>query len=167
MSSPPYTEAWLTSHSNTKLYTRTYAAAEPKAVLVFVHGFCEHVGRYEHAHPKWAERGITVFAYDGRGFGRSALDKENKSKDSAYGKTSWKDQFLDIEWAIGHVKTEHEGVPVFLMGHSMVCFKYLISCDAYHCGRVVAMYLGLRLESRPRRLPKPSNCSAELSGRVL
>jgi acylglycerol lipase len=113
-----YTEAWLTSHSGTKLYTRTYPAAETKAVLVFVHGFCEHVGRYEHAHPKWAERGITVFTFDGRGFGRTALDKENKSKDSSYGKTSWKDQLRDIEWAILHVTTEF-AAPVFLMGHSM------------------------------------------------
>jgi len=119
MSTPPYTEAWLTSHSDTKLYTRTYKAADTKAVLIFVHGFCEHVGRYEHAHPKWAERGITVFTYDGRGFGRSALDQQNKSKDSFYGKTSWNDQFRDIEWAIEHVRNEFPGAPVFLMGHSM------------------------------------------------
>lgn len=127
--SATFTEAWLTSHSNTKLYTRTYTAAEPKAVLVFLHGFCEHIGRYEHAHPKWAERGITVFTYDGRGFGRTALDKENKSKDSAYGRTSWKDQFLDIEWAIKHVREEFEGLPVFLMGHSMVCRGFFVVCS--------------------------------------
>jgi len=47
------------------------------------------------------------------------LDVANKSKDSSYGKTSWKHQFGDIEWAIGHARKEVPDVPTFLMGHSM------------------------------------------------
>jgi acylglycerol lipase len=86
-----------------------------------VHGFCEHIGRYEHIHPLFANRGITVFCYDQRGFGKTALDAENKSEDSAYGKTSGKDQAADIEWAIKHAKKEFGELPMFLMGHSMVC----------------------------------------------
>ncbi|KAG6332584.1 hypothetical protein ID866_6506 [Astraeus odoratus] len=121
MSSTAYTEAWLTGPQQTHFYTRTYRpeGAPLKAAVVFVHGFIEHVARYEHVFPAWSDRGIAVFAYDQRGFGKTALDEKHKSKDSAYAKTSWREQLEDIEWAVNHVKKEFAGVPVFLYGHSM------------------------------------------------
>ncbi|KII89213.1 hypothetical protein PLICRDRAFT_40845 [Plicaturopsis crispa FD-325 SS-3] len=118
MSDTPYTEAWLEGPRSTQFYTRTYAASEPKAVVVALHGFIEHCGRHAHVHAAWAARGITVFAYDQRGFGRTALDEEHKSKDSAYAKTSWAEQFTDIEWAVRYAKSTY-GLPTFLMGQSM------------------------------------------------
>ncbi|KIJ05724.1 hypothetical protein PAXINDRAFT_103657, partial [Paxillus involutus ATCC 200175] len=115
-----FTESWLVGPQETRIFTRTYCpSSPPKAAVVFVHGFVEHIARYEHVFPTWASRGITVFAYDQRGFGRTALDSKNRSKDSAYAKTSWKEQLEDIEWAIHHAKQEFSGVPVFLYGHSM------------------------------------------------
>ncbi|CAA7258986.1 unnamed protein product [Cyclocybe aegerita] len=122
MSTSQLTEAWLEGPQSTKFYTRTYtpSSSAPKAALVFVHGFAEHIARYSHFHPLLAEKGVAVFAYDQRGFGQTAQDsKGNKSKTSAYGKTSWKEQMADIEWALEHVKKSFEGVPLFLMGHSM------------------------------------------------
>ncbi|KAH9485599.1 Putative monoglyceride lipase [Psilocybe cubensis] len=122
MSTEAFTESWLEGPKATQFYTRTYPASTspPKAVVVFVHGFAEHIGRYSHFHPILASRGISVFAYDQRGFGLTGQDTTGKkSKSSAYGKTSWKEQMLDIDWALGHVKTSFKGVPIFLMGHSM------------------------------------------------
>ncbi|KAI6015590.1 alpha beta-hydrolase [Pisolithus marmoratus] len=117
----PYTEAWLSGPQQTRFYTRTYKPEDQqtKAAVVFVHGFAEHIGRYEHVLPAWSARGIAVLAFDQRGFGRTALDLENKSKTSSYGKTSWKEQLEDIEWAVKHVKNEFGAMPVFLYGHSM------------------------------------------------
>ncbi|KAJ7807881.1 lysophospholipase, partial [Mycena olivaceomarginata] len=105
MVSDAYTEAWLVG---------TYLAppAESKAVLVFIHGFAEHVGRYTEAHPQFAARGINVFTFDQRGFGKTALDEKNKSKSSAYGKTSGEHQMDDVQWAIDHAKKEFPGLPV-------------------------------------------------------
>ncbi|RDX43407.1 lysophospholipase [Lentinus brumalis] len=117
--STPFVEAWLAGPANTQFYTRTYPAPSPRAVLLFVHGFAEHVGRYEWAHSTYASRGIIVFTYDQRGFGRTALDREKKSGHSSYGRTSAKEQLWDIEWWVRHLKKEYEGLPVFLMGHSM------------------------------------------------
>ncbi|KAJ8520199.1 hypothetical protein ONZ45_g2970 [Pleurotus djamor] len=114
-----YIDAWLAGPNATQFYTRTYPAASPKAAVVFLHGFAEHIGRYTHVHPLLAQNGISVFTFDLRGFGRTAQDSEKKSRDSAYGKTNWPDNFADIEWAIGHAKKEFPGVPIFLMGHSM------------------------------------------------
>ena len=116
-----YSESWLVGPQRTQFYTRTYRpASTAKGVVVFVHGFIEHIARYEHVFPAWSARDIAVFAYDQRGFGRTALDSENKSKDSSYAKTSWKEQLQDLEWAINHAKSEFGSVPLFLYGHSMV-----------------------------------------------
>ena len=120
MTSTPFEENWLAGPAGTKFYTRIYKADQPKALLVFVHGFAGHVGLFDHVHVKYPEKGISVFTYDARGFGRTALDAANKSKDSSYGKTSWKEQFGDLEWAIGHAREEVPDVPIFLMGQSMV-----------------------------------------------
>lgn len=120
--SQAYTEEWLVGPQATNFYTRTYTPTVPTtAAVVFVHGFAEHIGRYTHFHPLLAARGIAVFTYDSRGFGLTALDTTGKkSKSSAYGKTSWKDQMGDVAWAIEHAKKTFNGVPLFLMGHSMV-----------------------------------------------
>ncbi|KAI6104891.1 alpha beta-hydrolase [Pisolithus croceorrhizus] len=120
-SSTAYTEAWLSGPQQTRFYTRTYKpeGTQAKAAVVFLHGFIEHVARYEHVFPAWSARGIAVFTFDQRGFGRTALDSDNKSKGSAYAKTSWKEQLEDIEWAVEHAKSEFGAVPVFLYGHSM------------------------------------------------
>ncbi|KZV67236.1 lysophospholipase [Peniophora sp. CONT] len=117
-----FTEAWLVGPFATKFYTRLYkppASTPTRAVLVFVHGYLEHVGRYEAAHTRWASRGVAVFAYDERGFGQTALGKQ-KSPGAGYGRTGGvTERMSDIEWALRHAREEVPGVPLFLMGHSM------------------------------------------------
>ena len=122
MATTQYTEAWLTGPNSTQFYTRTYTPeSTTKSAVVFVHGFAEHVGRYTHFHPMLAARGVAVFAFDQRGFGLTGMDKTGKkSKHSSYGKTSWREQMADIDWAIGHARKTFESVPLYLMGHSMV-----------------------------------------------
>ena len=142
--SASFEEIWVTGPAGTQFYTRTYKADHPKALLVFVHGFAEHVGRYGHAHVKYPQKDITVFTYDARGFGKTALDVENKSKESSYGKTSWKEQFGDIEWAIGHARKEVPGVPTFLMGHSMVSIRRV---RMLFCGRLILFGLPREVET--------------------
>ncbi|KAL0579618.1 hypothetical protein V5O48_002390 [Marasmius crinis-equi] len=117
----PYTEAWLQGPEpkSTKFYTRTYSCPGPKAALVFIHGFAEHVGRYDHIHPRFPKHDIALFTFDQRGFGRTALDEKERSKDSSWGKTSWDDQMQDITWALKHAQQTFPGIPLFLMGHSM------------------------------------------------
>jgi alpha-beta hydrolase superfamily lysophospholipase len=119
---PTVTPAWLTGPSSTSFYTVTYAPASsaPKGVLLFIHGFVEHVGRYDHVFRAWTARGFGVFTYDQRGFGRTALDEKHKSKDSKYGKTNMDAQLEDVRWAVEEAKKKWPDVPMFLMGHSMV-----------------------------------------------
>lgn len=119
----PFTESWLLGPSSTNFYTRTYAPPSTtpvRALIVFLHGFAEHIARYAHFQTLLAQDGVAVFAFDQRGFGRTAMDVKNKSAGSAYGKTNWKEQENDIQWAVGEAKKKFPDVPTFLMGHSMV-----------------------------------------------
>lgn len=116
-----FTEAWLPGPKSTSFYARTYhpPSDSPRGVVVFIHGFIEHVARYEHVHRRWADRGFVVFTFDQRGFGRTALDPK-KSAGSVYGRTSDADQISDIAWALQYGQELNPTVPLFLMGHSMV-----------------------------------------------
>ena len=120
MSQDGFIEAWLAGADGHQFYTRTYPATYPKAVVLYVHGFAEHIGRYEHVFVQYPPRGITIFAFDQRGFGRTVLDLGHKSKDSTYGKTNWHLQLRDIEFFARYLAKEFPDVPLFLMGHSMV-----------------------------------------------
>ncbi|KIJ51219.1 hypothetical protein M422DRAFT_58823 [Sphaerobolus stellatus SS14] len=121
-----FTEEWLVGPEQTKFYTRTYRPIETKVVLVFVHGFVEHIARYEHVFPAYAEAGIAVFAFDQRGHGRTALGDDPATSKGDYGKTSSEQQRAEIHWAITHAGETlgswakgNSSIPVFLVGHSM------------------------------------------------
>ena len=115
-----FTEAWLPGPKSTSFYARTYhpSSGSPRGVLVFIHGFIEHVARYEHVHRRWADRGFVVFTFDQRGFGRTALDPK-KSSSSIYGRTGDADQISDIEGALRVIQelNMNPTVPLFLRPH--------------------------------------------------
>ena len=127
------TEAWLPGPKSSSFYTRTYhpPSGSPSGVVVFIHGFTEHVARYEHVHMRWADRGFVVFTFDQRGFGRTALDPK-KSSTAVYGRTGDADQISDIAWALRVAQEANPTVPLFLMGHSMVrthsIYLYIFLC---------------------------------------
>ena len=117
-----FEEAWLPGPDGLAFYTRTYPAVgpSPKGAIIFVHGFADHLERHEDDNKAWAEAGFTLFGYDGRGFGRTALDEANKSIDSMYGKTSTQQTFQDLAWWIEHVSNLFPEIPLFVLGYSAV-----------------------------------------------
>jgi len=131
-----FTEAWLPGPKSTSFYTRTYhpPSGSPRGGVVFIHGFTEHVARYEYVHNRWADRGFVVFTFDQRGFGRTALDTK-KSPSSVYGRTGDADQISDIEWALRVAQEANPTVPLFLMGHSMVRSAYFTSSGCVFTSR--------------------------------
>jgi pimeloyl-ACP methyl ester carboxylesterase len=152
-----FTEAWIPGPKSTSFYTRTYhpTSASPSAVVVFIHGFTEHVARYEHVHMRWADRGFVVFTFDQRGFGRTALDPK-KSASAVYGRTGDADQISDIEWALRVAQEVNPTVPLFLMGHSMVrlCPAYLyIFWLCFLKFADGSVYRAVHWYSRSRRVP--------------
>ena len=80
--------------------------------------------RYDHFFPKFVARDISVFAFDQRGWGRTACDEAERSPGARYGWTSRPRQLTDLEFFIkreaSRVAAGGQKVPLFLMGHSMV-----------------------------------------------
>ncbi len=86
-------------------------AGEPKAVLLVVHGWAEHCGRYSNVVDYFVPKGYAVCALDHRGHGRSE------------GKPGYVDRFTDylddLKTFFDIVRGQHSGSRIFLVGHSM------------------------------------------------
>ncbi|KAF2192667.1 alpha/beta-hydrolase [Zopfia rhizophila CBS 207.26] len=106
-------EGWHTVEDGTKLYTKTWKTEGPaRARLVFIHGFSDHCNTYNSFFPTLASKGIEVYTFDQRGWGRSVLRPSEK------GLTGPTTRVLqDIT---SFIKTVTPcSIPLFLMGHSM------------------------------------------------
>ena len=83
----------------------------PKGVVVIVHGFAEHYGRYEHFVKKLNDAGFSVYRFDNRGHGRSG-GKELDLED-------YNDYIKDADTVVNCAIKENPNLPVFMYGHSM------------------------------------------------
>ena len=64
----------VVSFDGARLGLQTWAAAEePWAVIVAAHGMNDYANAFHIAGPRWAAAGVTTYAYDPRGCGRSPL----------------------------------------------------------------------------------------------
>jgi acylglycerol lipase len=83
----------------------------PAAVVVAIHGYGDHaVSTYEKAAEFWVSRGIEVFAYDQRGFGRNPSNRQWPGDEALV---------ADLEAATREVRALRPGLPLFVVGHSM------------------------------------------------
>ena len=84
---------------------------DPAAVLIVVHGFTEHSGRYAQAAERLNQGGYAVVAMDLRGHGRSEGFR-------AFIKTF--DQYVDdLDVQLARTRQRWPDKPLFLFGHSM------------------------------------------------
>ena len=104
-------ETYIQSFDGTRLFLKTNIPATPKAIIIIVHGLCEHLGRYEYMTQKLTGRNFGVYRFDHRGHGKSD------------GKPIFYDDFNemidDVNFVVELAKTENPTLPVFLIGHSM------------------------------------------------
>jgi alpha-beta hydrolase superfamily lysophospholipase len=91
---------------------------EPRAVVQLTHGMGEHAQRYEHVAKALNDAGFVVYAQDHRGHGASA-DPEALGD---LGKGGWAGLVGDIGLLSAHIRAEHPGLPLILLGHSMGSF---------------------------------------------
>ena len=57
--------------NKTPLYFQSWAAVNPKGLVIVVHGYGEHSGRYQNVVDVLVPDGYAVWALDHRGHGRS------------------------------------------------------------------------------------------------
>ena len=104
-------ESHLTVSAGRALFRRSWVPPQPERVVVLVHGYAEHSGRYEAMGAWLAERGCAVHAYDQQGHGRS---------DGLRGfARDFSDLLDDLDAVLEAVKAEHPESPTFVVGHSM------------------------------------------------
>ena len=115
------TKTFIVAKDSTKLYTQSWNLLKPKAVIALVHGFGEHISRYDHVANFFNRNEYAVQGMDFRGFGQS---------DGKRGHTPSYNTFLDdLDIFIADVKKNHPNLPVFLYGHSMggaIVLSYII-----------------------------------------
>ena len=91
-------------------YQRWRPEATARAVLVVVHGYGEHSGRYGNVVDRFVPRGYVVYALDMRGHGRSAGKRGYVESYSEYR--------ADVAAFLDLVRSEEPDRKVFLLGHS-------------------------------------------------
>lgn len=102
----------LTTPDGLTLHTQHWTPERgAAAVVLLVHGYAEHCGRYDHVAGTFVDRGAAVYAYDQRGHGRSEGPRAYVDRFEQY--------LADLHQVLRHVQNRASEVPVFLFGHSM------------------------------------------------
>jgi alpha-beta hydrolase superfamily lysophospholipase len=101
----------VANHAPVLFERRWQPDSPPKGVVVIVHGYAEHSGRYEHVAAVLRGRGFAVEAFDLRGHGKSPGRR-------AYVRSA--DEYLDdVNAALTRARERFPRLPLFLLGHSM------------------------------------------------
>lgn len=132
----------LRSADGTRLHLRHATLAQPRALVLMVHGYGEHSGRYEHVLERLGASGFRVAAGDLRGHGRSDGPRGHVERFEHY--------VDDVEAIVEHLRRQdalRERLPLVLIGHSLgglVTLRY-VQRHARHVDgfALVAPFLGL------------------------
>ena len=109
-SSPAIESDAFVTRDGLRLPLRHWNAAQPKALIVALHGMSDYSEAFDMPGPWWAAHGVTVYAYDQRGFGRSPDPGIWAGADVMRGDL---DDFVDA------VHAKYPNLPVYALGESM------------------------------------------------
>ncbi|WP_327087141.1 lysophospholipase [Nonomuraea sp. NBC_01738] len=90
---------------------RVWPHERPRYVALLVHGYGEHIGRYEHVAAHLVRHGAAVYGPDHLGHGRSEGERVLIE--------DFEDVVTDVRAVEERARADHPGVPVVLIGHSM------------------------------------------------
>jgi alpha-beta hydrolase superfamily lysophospholipase len=101
-----------TAPDGQRLNVSSWKAKKPRAVFVAVHGFNEYAESFQLPGPWFSQRGISVYAYDQRGFGRGDA--------ALLGKWAGGDVMArDLSAFVKLVRQQNLEVPIYVVGTSM------------------------------------------------
>jgi alpha-beta hydrolase superfamily lysophospholipase len=104
------TDATLAGHIG-HLHTRAWPREEPTHLVVIGHGYGEHIGRYDHVAEALVDAGAAVYGLDHVGHGQSAGERALIHDFDPVAD--------DLHLLVESARSEHPGLPVVLLGHSM------------------------------------------------
>ncbi|MFV0132529.1 alpha/beta hydrolase [Streptomyces sp. HMX87] len=94
-----------------RITAREWRGARPRYVALLVHGYGEHIGRYEEVAGALVAHGAAVYGPDHVGHGKS--DGERVLIED------FEDVVTDVHTVAGLARAAHPGLPVVMAGHSM------------------------------------------------
>jgi acylglycerol lipase len=110
-SGPSLTADRLISFDGAQLGLTVWSAeGAPRFIVIGLHGVNDYARTFEGAGPFWAAQGITTYAYDARGHGRSP-------QRGVWGGEALMTQ--DLRAAVTAVRARHPETPIALVGESM------------------------------------------------
>jgi len=105
------TESHLRGSTGHLLFRRSWLPKTSARIIILVHGYGEHSGRYEQTASDLARAGFEVHAYDHQGHGQSGGTRCHVRRF---------DHLLDdLEGFVAAVRAERPPLPVVIVGHSM------------------------------------------------
>ena len=129
----------LTAPDGTELGIYRWSGnGDPLLIVQIAHGMGEHAGRYARLASALVEAGAVVYAHDHRGHGRTAGDP---SRHGDLGPGGWPGLVADLGVVGNHARSEHPGLPLVVIGHSMGSFalqRYLLDHSTEVDGAVLS-----------------------------
>ncbi|MGH8794510.1 MAG: lysophospholipase [Stackebrandtia sp.] len=104
-------QEWNFAGARGRIVAREWPNANPRYAAVLVHGYGEHVGRYEYVANTLVRHGAAVYAGDHMGHGKS--DGERVLIED------YEEVVADVRRVEEKARGTHPHVPVVLVGHSM------------------------------------------------
>jgi acylglycerol lipase len=139
------------SNGGSNLFVRAWWSSRPRGVVMIVPGFNSHSGYYNWTAEHFVATGLTVFAVDLRGRGKSPGER--------FYVDTFDDYVTDIGATVAIASERHPGMPMFLLGHSaggvVACLYALEHQD---------QLAGLICESFAFQTPAPDVALAVLKG---
>lgn len=114
----------ILGQGDVSIYTRHWLPDDlPRAIIVLLHGYGEHSGRYEHVARRLCEHEFGVYAPDHRGHGRSEGRRVYVQHFDQY--------VSDLATNIALMRVTHAKAPLFVYGHSMGSLIALLYASQY------------------------------------
>ncbi|MET7640238.1 alpha/beta fold hydrolase [Streptomyces sp. NPDC005438] len=101
------------------IHTHIWANPNPRYIVVFVHGYADHAGRYGDLAGALTRHGATVHAPDHMGSGKSGGERATIE--------DYDELVDDLHAVVDHARDDHPDLPVVMIGHSiggMVATRY-------------------------------------------
>ncbi len=108
-----------------EIYFQAWMVEKPRGVVVISHGVGEHSGRYANLIERMQGSGVSFYALDHRGHGRSGGNRGHV--------VSFMEYIQDLKVFITQIKDQYGSLPVVLLGHSLggvIAMKYALTHPA-------------------------------------
>src|SRR5690242_18916583 len=133
----------FSASDGTNIYEKVWnATGTPIGSIALVHGFGEHIGRYEHVAAALNAGGFHVRGSDLRGHGQSGGVRNHCN--------SFDDYSSDLQLLIARAREQSRDLPLFLVAHSfggLIAARYLIQRPDGITGAVLSSpYFGLKMK---------------------